>query len=110
MADDALRSAVHEAIYRVAARFGAGELAAIETADAECAALDSAFGAQRCYWPARDNRARNRQIHEDLRAGLPPAEVAAKHGVSLKTVTRANRRAQTTEPGSGFGADDWVLR
>jgi DNA-binding NarL/FixJ family response regulator len=107
LADDALRSAVHDALYRVAVRAGAGEIAAIEAADAECAALDAEFGAARHYWPAQNNGARQRAIAQDLAAGLDPNAVALKHGVSRKTVTRARR-----EPfdDNGFGGDGWVLK
>lgn len=107
MADDALRSAVHDALYRVAVRFGADEVAAIEAADAECAALDTAQGGARHYWPARDSGKRQRALATDLAAGLPPADVAAKHGVSIKTVTRARR---SPDDDGGFGSEGWLLR
>lgn len=109
MADDDLRAAVHEALYRAAVRFGADEVAAIEAADGEVAALDAVFGAQRHYWRARAKESRNRQIQADLAAGRPPEEVAAEHGVSLKTVQRA-KTAPAPAPDLGFGSDDWVIR
>lgn len=109
MTDLDLRSAVHGALYRAAVRSGADEVAAIQTADAECAALDATFGGQRHYWHARDNEARRRAIAEDLARGHSPVAVAVKHGVSVKTVQRAKQRAgQSDDP--GLGRDDWVIK
>ena len=111
MADDDLRNAMHEALYRVAVRFGADEVAAIETADAECAAIDAAFGAQRHYWRAPPKDSRNRQILADLQSGQPTAAVAAKHGVHQKTVEkiRATAARKRGSADLGLGREDWVL-
>lgn len=110
IADD-LRNAVHGALYRVAVRFGADEVAAIETADAECAALDTAFGAQRHYWRAPAKESRNREILAALQAGKPPEAVAAEHGVHPRTVEkiRAAAARKRDEPDIGLGREDWVL-
>lgn len=110
-ADD-LRDAVHEALYRAAVRSGVDEVAAIEMADADCAALDAAFGAQRHYWRAPPKDSRNRQILADLQAGQPPEEVATKHGVHPRTVEkiRAAAARKRDESDAGLGREDWVIR
>lgn len=111
-ADDDLRNAVHDALYRVAVRSGVGEVAAIEMADAECAALDAAFGSARQWWRCAPKDSRNRQILADLQAGQPPKEVATKHGVHRKTVEKIRAAAvrKRDESDAGLGREDWVIR
>ena len=66
--------------------------------------------------PRVDKAERNKQIAEDYDAGMTPAQIAAKHGLSLSS---AKRIVKTTAPeivrhsrqrDSGKGGEAWKLR
>lgn len=107
MQSDDLLGAVHDAIYEACVKLGADELAAIAETQARCRQLQRDFGGRDHYLPALKKHTRHQQIAADLRAGVPPAEVAAKHGVHPKTVAKIAAKRSADDP--GLGTKDWVL-
>lgn len=108
MADRDLIDAVLDELYQMAMQPALDDLAAFAEADRRCKALQERFGGQRHYWPKPDKEPRNIRIASDLRAGHDPQDVAAKHGITPKTVKRAARQAETEA--TGFGNPDWNLK
>jgi Mor family transcriptional regulator len=110
MQPDDLLGAVHDAVYALLVECGVEELTAIADTQALCRALQRDLGGRGHYLPALGKELRHRQIAADLRAGVPPAEVAHKHRVHPRTVQKV--AAQTKQqPGDdpGLGTKDWVL-
>lgn len=109
-ADADLLDAVQDEVYRLLVRHGVEEVTAVDEASALRAQLQKTHGGKEHYLPALDRTARQRQILADLARGSSEEAVAAKHGVSLKTVQRAKQATPKNAPDLlGFGKDDWVL-
>lgn len=107
MAERDLIDAVHDEVYALLIKHGVQDMAALTDADDLCETLQRLFGGHEHYVPVRDKTTRNIRIAADLRAGHDPKVVAAKLGVTPKTVKRAARK--TESGGDGFGGDDWNL-
>lgn len=107
MADRDLIDAVHDEVYALLIKHGVEDMAALTDADSLCETLQRRFGGYEHYVPVPDKTTRNARIAADLRAGHDPKAVAAKNGVTPKTVKRAARK--TESGGGGFGNEDWNL-
>jgi Mor family transcriptional regulator len=105
--DRDLIDAVLDEVYQALLRPALDDLDAITEAQRRVESLQEQFGGRRHYWPKPDKEPRNIAIASDLRATQDPKTVAAKHGVSTKTVTRAAREAETDN--GGFGSKDWNI-
>lgn len=106
MSDESLIEAMHDDIYRLLTRLGIDDLTALREAGALCEDLQRRFGARDHYVPAIDKTTRNARIAAELASGHDAKSVAARHGVSTKTVKRAVR-PRDDDP--GFGSPDWNI-
>lgn len=100
-----LLEAMHDVIFGLLVRRGIDDLAALNEAGTLCEDLQRRFGGRDHYIPVPDKSTRNARIAAELAAGRDPQEVAARYGVSTKTVKRTARRHD--DP--GFGSPDWNL-
>ena len=88
----------------------AAELAAINKTQTLCKKLQEDLGGREHYLPALSKNERHRKVAADLQAGLPPDEVAQKHGLHPRTVKKIaanNCQKQSDDP--GLGTPDWML-
>jgi len=107
---DDLLGAVHDAVYALLVQRGVEELTAIADTQALCRDLQRDLGGREHYLPALGKESRRRQIAADLRAGVPPAEIAAKHGVHPRTVEKvATQTKQKPSDDPGLGTKEWVI-
>lgn len=86
------------------------EITAIRKTQALCKKLQEDLGGREHYLPALSKNERHRKVAADLQAGLPPDEVAQKHGLHPRTVKKiadSNRQQQGDDP--GLGTPDWML-
>ncbi len=109
MSDDALIEAMHDDLYRLLTRLGVDDLTALQEAGALVEDLQRRFGGRHHYLPAVDKATRNARIAAELAAGHDPQQVAARHGVSKKTLARVARRTRRDDDGGGFGSPEWNL-
>ncbi len=107
MADRDLIDAVLDELYQALLRPPLDDLDALTEAQRRIEILQEQYGGRRHYWPKPDNGSRNITIASDLRAVQDTKAVAVKHGVSVSTVKRAVRDAETDN--GGFGSKDWNI-
>lgn len=110
MQSDDLLGAMHAAIYTLLVKRGVDELTAIADTQEFCNYMQQNFGGQDNYLPALSKESRQRQVVDDLRAGLPPEKVAEKHKMHPRTVEKIIAK-EKQKPGDdpGLGTKDWVL-
>jgi hypothetical protein len=95
--DRDLIDAVLDEIYQALLRPALDDLQAITEAQRRVEHLQEQYGGRRHYWPKPDKEPRNINIVSDLRTVQDPKAVAAKHGVSEKTVSRVAFAARWKE-------------
>lgn len=108
---DYLINLIHERLFDLLVQRGDPELKALSQSDEFCEVLRETAGGRRHYIPAPDRRPRNQSIAAAIQSGDDPGTVAERHGVSVKTVTRAARRTQEDhDNNNNFGNSDWNLK
>lgn len=110
MAASFIDSVLEEMIAALVAA-GVDKRRAVLDARARCTVIRQRWGGDKQYVPAPDKAELDRLIAEDVKRIGDRKEVARRHGVHLRTVSRAVTRhyKRKTRQSSGFGSDEWVL-
>ncbi len=108
MSGDDLIDALHDGLFCALVGQGIDDLTALREAGALVEDVQRRIERVWVYVPAEDKATRDARIAADLAAGGDRDDVAARHGISKKTVTRAVRRRRPDDD-DGFGSPEWNL-
>ncbi len=105
--EDDLIDALHDSVFHALVGQGIDDLTALREAGALVESIQRWCVRQWICVPAADKATRDARIAAELAAGVDPKEVAARYGISKKTVGRVVRRQRTDD--DGFGSPEWNL-